>query len=72
VKLDKETPNIGGQPLRGRTVDEGVCGILVSMNGEPGNITLFGSNLSSSYLVITTGPDKTGYELVLIKEGQRR
>lgn len=70
MTLDKEATNVGG-PFPGRTVDEGVCGILVCIKGELGNITISESIMSSSSLVIKTGPDETGYELILIKRGQR-
>jgi hypothetical protein len=70
VALDKEATIVSG-PVPGRTVDEGVCGILVCIKGEPGNITISESVMSSSSLVIKTGPDKTGHELILIKRDQR-
>lgn len=71
MRLDKEATNVSGQPFPGRRVDKDVCDILVCMNGEQGNITLSESTMSSSSLVIMTGPDQTGYELVLIQEGQQ-
>jgi hypothetical protein len=66
VTLDKEVINIS-EPFPRRKVDKGVCGILVYIKGELGNITISESVISSSFLVIRTGLDKTGYELILIK-----
>lgn len=72
VRIDEKATNFSEHPLHGRSVDDDVCGMLVYMKGENlGRITLFESILSSSTLDIETGPDKTGYELVLIKDGQR-
>jgi hypothetical protein len=73
VKLDMENTNVGVSQIRARALDEDVCGILVHMNGEEGAVILVESleSLNSKPLIIRTGPDKTGYELILIKKGQR-
>jgi hypothetical protein len=70
LKLDKEKTNVGDAPLHGRRLDEDVCGILVYMKGQPGLVTII-EGLSSKPLVIETGPDKTGCEIMVIKPGQR-
>lgn len=52
-----------------RNVDEDVCALLVRLAGDHGSVTVLGPKITSASFHEDTGPEKTGFSLLEVKQG---
>jgi hypothetical protein len=53
-----------------RRLDEDVCALLVRLTSDKGRVNISGPGIISEVLDEHTGPEKAGYSLLRVKEGQ--
>jgi hypothetical protein len=69
--LDKEETSVdksGQYPWR--LLDADVCAVLVRLASGKGRVNISGPGIISDYYNEHTGPEKVGYSLIRVKEGQ--